>query len=244
MTEHETSGAPAAPLHELLLESEDITSFLHALTTTIAQALSTHGDEVWCAVTLLRPKRSSTVASSSPEAEALDEIQYHYGDGPCLTASREHRLVHVPDTRADPRWPEYGRAAAANGVLSALGVPLELAGEAAAALDLYADRPHKFDPATIEVVQREVASASTALLLALRMEKHRDAEADLKAAMASRTTIDLAVGIVMGQNRCTQEQAFDILRAASSNRNVKLRDLAAELVTTVGQGPATTHFDP
>lgn len=243
MTEHETDGPPSAPLHQLLLESEDITSFLDALTATIAQALSTDGDEVWCAVTLLRPKRSSTVASSSPAAEALDEIQYHYGDGPCLTASREHRLVHVADTRSDPRWPEYGRAAAAHGVLSALGVPFELAGEAAAALDVYADRPHKFDPATIEVVRREVASASTALLLAVRMEKHRDAEADLKAAMASRTTIDLAVGIVMGQNRCTQEQAFDILRAASSNRNVKLRDLAAELVATVGQGPATTHFD-
>jgi AmiR/NasT family two-component response regulator len=61
--------------------------------------------------------------------------------------------------------------------------------------------------------------------------------------MASRTTIDLAVGIVMGRNRCTQEQAFEILRAASSHRNVKLRDLAAELVATVGKGPATTHFD-
>jgi AmiR/NasT family two-component response regulator len=47
----------------------------------------------------------------------------------------------------------------------------------------------------------------------------------------------------MGQNRCTQEQAFDILRSASSHRNVKLRDLAAELVATVGQGPAATHFD-
>jgi GAF domain-containing protein len=243
MTEHETGGPPAASPHELLLESQDIASFLDALSVRIAQALSTDGDEVWCAVTLLRPKRSSTVASSSPAAEALDEIQYHYGDGPCLTASRENRLVHVPDTRTDPRWPEYGRAAAAHGVLSALGVPLDLAGEAAAALDVYADRPHKFDRATIEVIQREVASASSALRLAVRMEKHRDAEADLKAAMASRTTIDLAVGIVMGQNRCTQEQAFDILRSASSHRNVKLRDLAAELVATVGQGPATTHFD-
>ncbi|MEX5296230.1 GAF and ANTAR domain-containing protein [Kocuria sp. CPCC 205268] len=243
MTDHETTGPPAAPLHDLLLESEDITSFLDALTATIAQALSTDGDEVWCAVTLLRPKRSTTVASSSPAAEALDEIQYHYGDGPCLTASREHRLVHVTDTRTDPRWPEYGRAAAAHGVLSALGVPLDLAGEAAAALDVYADRPHKFDPATIEVIRREVASASSALRLAVRMEKHRDAEADLKAAMASRTTIDLAVGIVMGQNRCTQEEAFGILRAASSHRNVKLRDVAAELVATVGRGPATTHFD-
>lgn len=241
MSEHTPGGFP---LPELLLESTDIAGFLDAFTATIAQSLATDDDEVWCAVTLLRPKRSATVASSSPKAEALDEIQFHYGDGPCLTAAREHRVVSVPDTRIDPRWPEYGRAAAANGVLSALGVPFELGDEAHAGLDVYADRPHKHDEATIEVVRREVAAASTVLRLAVRLANHRDAETDLRTAMESRTTIDLAVGIVMSQNRCTQKRAFEILRAASNNRNLKLRDLAAELVATVGKGPATTHFDP
>ncbi|MFF0905397.1 UNVERIFIED_CONTAM: GAF and ANTAR domain-containing protein [Kocuria sp. CPCC 205316] len=243
MTEHPT-GAPVANLHELLLGSEDISGFLGGFTATMAQALSSDGEVVWCAVTLLRPKRSVTVAASSHHAEALDEIQYHYGDGPCLTAAREHRVVHVSDTRTDPRWPAYGKAAAANGILSALGVPFELGGEADAGLNVYANRPDKYDEATIEVVQRQVAEASTILRLAVRLARHRDTEADLQAAMESRTTIDLAVGIVMGQNRCTQENAFDILRTASSHRNIKLRDLAAELVATVGKGPATTHFQP
>ncbi|MEX5258435.1 GAF and ANTAR domain-containing protein [Kocuria arenosa] len=241
MTEHLT-GAPVANLHEMLLASEDISGFLGGFTASMAQALSSDGDEVWCAVTLLRPKRSVTVAASSHHAEALDEIQYHYGDGPCLTAAREHRVVHVPDTRTDPRWPAYGKAAAANGILSALGVPFELGGEADAGLNVYANQPDKYDEATIEVIQRQVAQASTILRLAVRLARHRDTEADLQAAMASRTTIDLAVGIVMGQNRCTQDKAFDILRAASSHRNIKLRKLAAELVATVGKGPATTHF--
>ncbi len=243
MTEHGQAGAPVADLHELLLRSEDITGFLTTFTTSLAGALSTDGEEVWCAVTLLRPKRSTTVAASSPHAEALDEIQYHYGDGPCLTAAREHRVVHVADTRTDPRWPAYGKAAAEAGILSALGIPLELAGEAAAGLDVYAEQPHAYDQATVEVVQRQVAEASSVLRLAVRLARHRDTEADLQAAMASRTTIDLAVGIIMGQNRCTQERAFEILRAASSNRNIKLRDLAADLVAQVGKGPAATHFD-
>jgi putative methionine-R-sulfoxide reductase with GAF domain len=243
MTEHETHGTPVAQLQELLLESEDITSFLDEFTASIAEALSTHGEQVWCAVTLLRPKRSTTVAASSPQAEALDEIQYHYGDGPCLTAAREHRVVHVPDTRTDLRWPAYGTAAAEAGILSALGVPFELKGEAAAGLNVYADRAHTYDAATIEVVQRHVAAVSTTLRLAVRLARHHDTEADLKAAMASRTTIDLAVGIIMAQNRCTQDKAFEILRAASSHRNIKLRELAADLVATVSRAPATTHFD-
>ncbi|MGQ1795993.1 GAF and ANTAR domain-containing protein [Kocuria oceani] len=243
MTEHDPSGVPVAQLQELLLESEDITAFLDEFTATMAQALSTDGDEVWCAVTLLRPRRSATVASSSPRAEALDEIQYHYGDGPCLAAAREHRVVHVEDTGADPRWPDYGKAAAAAGIGAALGVPLELGGEAAAGLNVYAERPGTFDAATIEVVTRQVASVSASLALAVRLARHRDTETDLRAAMESRTTIDLAVGIVMAQNRCSQERAVQILRAASSHRNVKLRDLAADLVATVSQGPTSTHFE-
>ena len=243
MSDRGTAGLPVAKLQELLLETEGITDFLDEFTATLARALSTDGDEVWCAVTLLRPKKSTTVAASDARAEALDEIQYHYGDGPCLTAAREHRVVHVADTRTDPRWPEYGKAAAANGILSALGVPFELGGEATAGLDVYADRAHKYDRATIEVVQRQVLAVSTTLRMAVRLSRHRDTEADLRAALESRTTIDLAVGIVMGQNRCSQEKAFDILRAASSHRNVKLRDLAADLVATVGDGPAATHFN-
>jgi putative methionine-R-sulfoxide reductase with GAF domain len=243
VTQHATNGPPVPLLQELLLESENITGFLDAVTTTIAAALSQDGEEVWCAVTLLRARRSTTVAASGPDAEALDELQYHYGDGPCLTAAREHRMVHVADTRTDPRWPAYGKAAAEAGILSALGVPMELGEEATAGVNVYAHHPHAFDEATLAVIQREVAATSTTLRLAVRMENHRDTETDLQAAMASRTTIDLAVGIVMGQNRCPQERAFEILRAASNHRNVKLRDLAAELVATVGAGPATTHFD-
>jgi AmiR/NasT family two-component response regulator len=52
--------------------------------------------------------------------------------------------------------------------------------------------------------------------------------------------IDQALGVVMGQNRCTADEAFDILRTISQNCNVKLRDVAAEIITEVsGQPPGT-----
>ena len=48
--------------------------------------------------------------------------------------------------------------------------------------------------------------------------------------MASRSTIDQALGVIMGQNRITRDEAFAILRAASQHRNVKLREVAALLI--------------
>ena len=62
----------------------------------------------------------------------------------------------------------------------------------------------------------------------------------LQNALASRAVIDQALGIIMGQNRCTADEAFDLLRTISQNRNIKLRDIAAELITAVtGQPPAS-----
>lgn len=243
MTKQGTGGSAAERLQDLLLESDDLTDFLDRFARMTAESLSCEGDEVWCAVTLLRDRRAGTVAASGERAAALDEIQYEFGDGPCLAAAREHRLVHIPDVRASPVWPAYNAAAARVGIRSVLGVPFELAGEATAGFNVYSGRPDRFDAGTIGTIEHEVLLASQALRLAVRLARHRDTEADLDAAMRSRTTIDLAVGIVMGQNRCSQEEAFEILAAASSHRNVKLRDLAAELVATVGKGPATTHFE-
>lgn len=43
----------------------------------------------------------------------------------------------------------------------------------------------------------------------------------------------------MAQNRCSADEAFQILRGASQNRDVKLRDLAAALVGGIaGTAPA------
>jgi GAF domain-containing protein len=243
MTDDETAASPAEQLHDLLLDSQDITEFLDEFTRTLAANLSRGEGEVWCAVTLLRERKAGTVASSSTRAEALDEIQYPIGNGPCLTAAREHRLVHIPDVREDRQWPEYNEAAARSGIRSVVGVPFELGDEARAGLNVYSDQPHKYDDAAIKHIQREVLLASKALRLAVRMARHRDTAAELEAAMRSRTTIDLAVGIVMDQNRCSQEEAVRILTAASNHRNIKLRDLAAELVASVGKGPASTHFN-
>ncbi len=209
----------------------------------LADRLSDGDQPAWCAVSLLREKRAGTVTSSSAQAEALDELQNGFADGPCLTAAREHTVVRVGDVRDDARWPDFHAAAAEQGVGSVLGMPFELAGEAMAGLNLYSPKPHDFTPDTIEMVRQEVLHASSALRLAVRLARHREAADDLHAAMTSRTVIDLAVGIIMGQSRCSREDAVAILKAASSHRNLKLRDLAAELVATVDSQTPGTHFE-
>jgi AmiR/NasT family two-component response regulator len=71
--------------------------------------------------------------------------------------------------------------------------------------------------------------------------QQRDAEQreQLEQALASRTVIDQALGILMGQQQCTAGEAFALLRMRSQSSQQKLRDVAADLVTRVtGQPPS------
>jgi hypothetical protein len=47
----------------------------------------------------------------------------------------------------------------------------------------------------------------------------------------------------MAQNRCGQGAAIEILKSASSSRNIKLRDVAATLVESISNESPSTHFE-
>ena len=49
----------------------------------------------------------------------------------------------------------------------------------------------------------------------------------------------------MAQQRCTAAEAFAILRSASQNRNVKVREIAEQIITSItGQPPQEPPFTP
>jgi hypothetical protein len=234
----------AAQLQELVLESVDVGQFLDELAEFSCAFFSAPDNEVGCAFTVLRRKKAATVASSDPQARVLDEIQLEFGEGPCLAAMKDMCSVHVPDVASESRWADYMAVLAGLGVASILAVPLELEGETRAALNIFSPRPHRFSGADIDGAEEFAAQASRSLRLALRIAHLAEARNDLTAAMQSRTPIDIATGVVMAQNRCTQDSALRILKNASSLRNVKMRDVAAAVVASVnGDAVLSTHFD-
>jgi GAF domain-containing protein len=238
-----TANSIHQQLHELVLSSSDVEDFLGGLARVSARSLSEPGDEILCGITLLRQRKAATVASSSAAAQAMDEIQYTFGDGPCMTASREQETVHVEDLDVDGRWPQYAATVRGHGFRSILALPFVLEGETRAALNLYSHRPGRFDDRATELARDFVHQTSMALRLAVRFAHSSDTAADLKATLETRTVIDVAVGIIMAQNRCSQAEAFELLKTASSTRNVKLHTVASAIVDALGQGPARTHFD-
>jgi len=52
--------------------------------------------------------------------------------------------------------------------------------------------------------------------------------------MDSRAVIEQAKGMIMARDKCTADEAFDILTRISQQQNVKLRDVA-QVIIDAGQ---------
>lgn len=241
-----TVDAPVAErLQDLVLDSVDLVDFLEGLCAFSATLASVRGGrELECAITVHRPRRPPTIAGSTERARTLAGLPACEGDGPCLAAQQRDQTVVIENTAEDGRWPGCSTALLEAGIHGVLAVPLSLDEDSVAVVCFLSAVPRVFTDAVARGALRYAAQLRKAILLAVRLASKQQAAEDLQEAMASRTAIDLAVGVIMGQQRCSQEDAFAILARASSTRNQKLRIVAEELVQALTGKSARTHFEP
>ncbi|BAS09256.1 hypothetical protein AHiyo4_26780 [Arthrobacter sp. Hiyo4] len=121
-------------------------------------------------------------------------------------------------------------------------VPVQLG--TSAGMIVYSSRPHGFGRDAMAAALALAAEASKGLRLVLRIVTLPETEENLRAAMASRTPTDLALGVIIGQERCSYDVALEWLFRASRTRNVSIRDLAAEIVAAADEPhPVRVLFD-
>ncbi|KAD3456062.1 ANTAR domain-containing protein [Arthrobacter yangruifuii] len=229
-------------LQDLTLTSVTVHEFLHGLAALTAQAFSTPTDPVECAMTITRDRKPVRAAFSRSDSVSLHDIAYDFSEGPCHTAVEDRAPVYIPDLHREKRWEQYVGMTVQAGMRSVLVLPLDLETDGTATLSLYSTGPDHFDSATMKQVRDYARRITKPVRLAARLAAGGEHSADLRAAMDSRTVIDLAVGIVMAQNRCSQDEAFNILVSASGSRNIKLREIASAIVGSVSVTEAQTHF--
>ncbi|MHA7143914.1 GAF and ANTAR domain-containing protein [Arthrobacter sp. TmT3-37] len=236
MTEQEVLSDVNDELFSLLTETAGIQEFLDEFAVMAAERLS-GAVPVSCAITLVRRRKAGTLAASDAVARQADEFQNRFHEGPCLEAAMTERSVYCPDTVRDARWPVYLERLDTRRVRSILGVSFALEDSGRAALNLYAAQPDAFPSAAIKAAEALAEAASSSLRFAVRAASVDDENHDLEAALASRQTINTAVGIIMFQNKCSQADAMAILQRAASSRNMKLRLVAERVVNSATQHP-------
>lgn len=236
-----TSDAILPQLTELLFATASLEDFL----TDLAKlATETFTSATSCGITLRRDRRPLTVCSSDALAMAVDELQYERKSGPCLQAMETGTIVFVSDTRTETRWGGYPAHALQFGVMSSLSLPLTAGGRNVGAMNLYNGQANAFDHHDVTAGLKLAARADAVLGIALRLGEQVVLTDQLRQAMENRSVIDQAIGVLIGQQRCGANAAFDLLRSASSHRNRKPRDIAADIVSSAsGQAATPSPFD-
>lgn len=222
----EARRARLGHLYELLAGSETVDEFA----TGLARAAVDHMDvRVSCGLTAQMEARTVTIASTDALAADLDRVQDTVGEGPSVQAMATGLTVEVDDL-TDAPWPAWRDVALGYGVRLALSLPLVAHDETLGALNMYSTSAIPFTDEDREAAHLFATHATGTLMVAVRLAQLAELTGHLETALESRGVIDQAKGVLVAENRCSPDEAMAILRKASQNRNMKLRDLAALIV--------------
>jgi GAF domain-containing protein len=186
-------------------------------------------------ITMLVEGRAKTAVFTDDTAPEVDSAQYETGVGPCLDAFRHRQVFVIDDMEADEQWRPFTEAAAAHGIKSSMSLPLISRHEGIGALNFYSFNREAFAAADVAV---GLQFATQAAIVLANSQAYWDAHQlgqDMSAALRSRAVIEQAKGILIGAQRCSADDAFQILVRASQRENRKLRDIAEEIVTKASQ---------
>jgi GAF domain/ANTAR domain len=180
---------------------------------------------------------SGTLGSSGPPARIYDELQFTFGEGPCLDSVAQRSPVLVLDL-ADPeesRWPAYGPAMLGHQIRGVTAIPIVVAGEFVGALDLFRARP---GPLPEGDLVGGVAAAELAGIPVLDLM-----HADMQAAVGdptsnawaelntlSRAEVSQATGMLVAQLEIDPAEALVRLRAHAYANGRSATDVARDIL--------------
>ncbi len=223
-------------LRDAFTGEEQLDDALQRLAQTAARAI-VDADAV--TVTVLTLDQPRTAAATDERLVGVDEKQYSADSGPCLEAARTLTAVRAVVGEHRDEWPEFEAAAAEHGICAYLSVPVVLpaSDESEArhmgSLNIYSRTAAAFDPFDESLMRLFTTAATATITGAQRSQRFREHIEHLERALVSRSVIDQAKGVLMAARRCTADEAFDLLVARSQRENVKLRDIAHNLLQDV-----------
>lgn len=227
-----SQSAPLPAFAELALITVDSDPPERSLRRVAELAKQSLGGVEDVSLTMIEDGRPRTVVFTGRLAVDLDERQYELGFGPCVDAARTGQTIVVDHNRDDTPYREWARIARRAGVRHTVSVGLPVAERSIAGLNIYKTAEGPFPSDFLEHAQIFARYAATTIINVTSYAKAAEEAAGLRTAMHSRAVIEQAKGILMARDRCTPEEAFDILIRLSQHRNIKLRDLARIIVNS------------
>jgi hypothetical protein len=171
--------------------------------------------------------RFATAAASDDIARTIDAFERELGEGPCLDAIVDSSVFHDADLTDGSPWPRLSeRVLARTPVRGMAGFRLLVGDQKSGALNLFSDTEGGLDETSVD---QGIVLASFVTVALLASHERRAAET-LRAGLASNREIGKAIGLMMAFHKISDEEAFAMLRSASQEMNIKLAEVARQVV--------------
>jgi hypothetical protein len=212
-------------LAELIYQADSYAEIYDAICRAAVDAVP--GCDHACVTTMRAGEPSVCEAATDGVARRIDELERETGEGPCLDAILSQVYECDPDITEDCAWPRLAeRVLAETPVRGMAGYRIFVGDRKAGALNLFSDTPGAF---TREVGNMGAIMASFASVALAAAAEHQSATG-LRDALDSNREIGKAMGVLMATHGISDEDAFRLLREASSKMNTRLADVARRLV--------------
>jgi GAF domain-containing protein len=226
-------------LADTLVADFDVVELLTLLADRCVDVL----DVAAAGLMLVGPEGDLRVMASSSEAMRLLELfELQSQEGPCLDCFHSGQPVLNQDlATADGHWPRFTPVALAAGFHSVHALPMRLRGSILGALNLFHVNTGQMRPADVQAAQ---ALADVATIAILQHRAHLEAQTlneQLNHALNTRIVIEQAKGIVAERQHLNMEQAFNTLRNHARNHNLRLADVAHQIIDNTLTPP---NLDP
>jgi len=227
-------GPMAAALVALAMTPDDAVDLDAQLNKLVQMVVDRVAAVEYASVTAARDGAYATVATSSELATTVDQAQYEDQDGPCLRSLEENTPVGVRDIDTTIKWPGFRQAALSMGLHASVSIPLfSGSGDTIAVLNLYgrdaaamapliAGVPAIFDPDLPLPADRNDLQPLDA--------GGEELLTGFAEALAARSTIQLALGIIMGQSGTSAKDAYIQLRLRAADAGVALLTAAETVI--------------
>jgi hypothetical protein len=176
---------------------------------------------------LRRGTTFATAAASDDIARHIDRLENELGEGPCLDAIEDETVYHDSNLEDGSPWPLLSqRVLSETAVRGMAGFRLRVADAKTGALNLFSDTPGGL---TAEGVDQGIVLASFTTVALGAFHDRRTAET-LRDGLQSNREIGKAVGLLMAFHKISDDDAFAMLRKASQDMNIKLAEVARQVV--------------
>jgi GAF domain-containing protein len=192
------------------------------------------------AVVVSWPNKKGAIAAFAGNGRIeLDSLASAPEPAPGTDAATQGRAQVVRSLIVEKRWPEFTNRALYCGVQSVLACPLSDDGQVIGSIVFYSSQEAAFGSQQAAIAQAFADSAAVLLSNAVAYDAATALSAQLNEALQSRAVIDQAKGILMATQGISADEAFDKIRSISQTTNIKVRNLAQQIVDdTLANRPA------